>query len=91
MNKVIYIITYPIRLVCYALIYLYKFLISPLLPKSCIYYPTCSTYMLEAIKEWGIIKGIYLGSRRLLRCTPFRKGGVDMVPINIKGGKKWIF
>lgn len=91
MNKVLYILFYPLRLVCYALIYLYKFLISPLIPKSCIYYPSCSTYMLDAIKEWGIVKGIYLGSRRICRCTPFHKGGVDFVPINIKGGNKWVF
>ncbi len=91
MNKVLYVVFYPVRLICYGLIYLYKIFISPLIPKSCIYYPTCSTYMLECIKEWGIIKGIYLGSRRIARCTPFHKGGVDLVPINIKGGNKWVF
>ena len=91
MSKILYIVFYPLRLVCYFLIYLYKFLISPLFPKSCIYYPTCSTYMLLSIKEWGVVKGIYIGSRRILRCTPFHKGGVDLVPINIKGGNKWVF
>jgi len=92
MSKVIFIITYPIRLLLYGLIYLYKLLISPLFPSSCKFKPSCSTYMLEAIKEWGIIKGIYLGTKRILRCNPFNKhGGVDMVPYNIKGDNKWIF
>ena len=91
LQKTIYIITYPIRLICYFAIYLYKYLISPLLPSSCIYYPSCSTYMLQAIKEHGVIKGITLGTKRILRCTPFHKGGVDLVPINLKGNKRWIF
>ena len=90
MNKFFYVITYPIRMVCYLLIYFYKVLISPLLPHSCIYYPSCSTYMLLAIKEHGI-KGIWLGTKRLFRCTPRHNGGLDLVPINIKGEHKWIF
>ena len=85
------ILFFPVRLVCYILIYFYKFCISPLLPKSCIYYPTCSTYMLQAIKEYGVIKGVWLGTKRILRCTPVHKGGIDLVPTNIKGDKKWIF
>ena len=92
MSKLIYIITYPIRLVCYGLIYIYKICISPLLGSSCKFKPSCSTYMLLAIKEWGVIKGIYLGSKRILRCNPWSKShGLDPVPINIKGDNKWIF
>jgi putative membrane protein insertion efficiency factor len=91
MNKFLFVITYPIRLVCYLLLYIYKFLISPLLPKSCIYYPSCSTYMLLAIKEHGVINGIWLGTKRLFRCTPRHNGGLDLVPTNIKGEHKWIF
>ena len=91
MNKILYILFYPLRLICYGLIYIYKLFISPLLPKSCKFYPTCSTYTLLAIKEWGIVKGIYLGAKRILRCNPFSKGGLDLVPYNIKGDKKWIF
>ncbi|HBP43833.1 MAG TPA: membrane protein insertion efficiency factor YidD [Clostridiales bacterium] len=72
-------------------IYIYKFLISPLLPHTCIYYPSCSNYMIGAIKEFGVFKGVYLGCRRLLRCTPKHTGGLDLVPYNIKGEKKWIF
>lgn len=78
-------------MVCYFLIYFYKLLVSPLLPKTCIYYPTCSTYMLLSIKEFGVIEGIFLGLKRIFRCTPKHHGGIDYVPLNIKGDKKWIF
>lgn len=92
MSKIIYILTYPIRLLVLGLIYLYKIFISPLFGKSCKFKPTCSTYMLQAIKEWGLIKGVYLGAKRIMRCNPFNKHcGLDMVPYNIKGANKWIF
>ena len=90
MRKFLNIIFYPIKLLCFGLIYLYKILISPLLPKSCRYYPSCSTYALLAIKEYGIIKGIFLGAKRILRCNHFHEGGYDPVPDNIKGDIKWI-
>ena len=85
------ILLFPIKLVCYLLIYFYKFVISPFFPKTCIYYPTCSSYMFQAIKEFGVIKGVWLGTKRIFRCTPKHNGGIDLVPINIKGDKKWIF
>ena len=91
MNKFLTIITFPIRLIMYLFIYFYKFIISPLLPKTCIYYPTCSTYMLESIKEHGVFSGVYLGTKRLFRCTPSHDGGLDLVPINLKGDHKWKF
>lgn len=91
LNVVLKIISLPFKLIAYILIYLYKFLISPILPKTCIFYPSCSTYMLQAIKEFGFINGLILGTKRLLRCTPKNKGGEDYVPVNIKGDKKWIF
>ncbi|HIY45776.1 MAG TPA: membrane protein insertion efficiency factor YidD [Candidatus Borkfalkia excrementipullorum] len=49
---------------------------------TCLYRPTCSQYMLEAINNHGVIVGILLGSWRLLRCNPFSKGGYDPVPEN---------
>lgn len=61
-------------------IIVYQRLISPLLPSSCIYSPTCSQYALEAIRKYGVIRGIYLGVKRILRCHPFHKGGYDPVP-----------
>ena len=63
----------------------YKKCISPLLPHTCIYTPTCSSYMLEAIQKHGVIKGIGLGVKRLSRCVPWKKGGFDPVPDNPKG------
>lgn len=62
------------------LVKLYQSLISPLLPPTCRYYPTCSTYMSDAIKMHGTILGIIMGTARILRCNPFVKGGVDPVP-----------
>lgn len=73
------------------LVLFYKKCISPLLPDSCIYTPTCSSYMLEAIEKFGVCKGIYLGTLRLLRCVPWKEGGFDPVPDNPKGDMKWLF
>jgi len=46
----------------------------------CRYIPTCSQYALEAIEKYGSFKGMYLALKRILRCNPFSKGGIDMVP-----------
>lgn len=45
--------------------------------KVCIYYPTCSEYTVEAINKYGVLKGLFLGFLRILRCNPFAKGGFD--------------
>ncbi|HSQ20776.1 MAG TPA: membrane protein insertion efficiency factor YidD [Blastocatellia bacterium] len=57
----------------------YKLLISPLLPPSCRFTPTCSEYAIQAIQKYGAFRGAYLGARRLLRCHPFHSGGYDPV------------
>ncbi|QIK51996.1 membrane protein insertion efficiency factor YidD [Jeotgalibaca porci] len=54
--------------------------ISPLFPPSCRYYPTCSTYMIQAIETHGAAKGTLMGTARILRCQPFVNGGFDPVP-----------
>jgi hypothetical protein len=58
----------------------YQILISPGLPPSCRYVPTCSQYAIEALSKHGFFKGSYLAARRLLRCHPFHAGGYDPVP-----------
>ena len=59
---------------------LYRKYISPLKKPCCRYYPTCSTYALDAIEEWGAIRGGFLTLWRILRCNPFCRGGIDEVP-----------
>ena len=72
-------------------VYFFKFCISPLLPHSCLFTPTCSNYMLKAVEEFGVLKGFWIGLKRLFRCNPWqKKRGYDPVPINIKGENLWI-
>jgi uncharacterized protein len=58
---------------------LYQRAISPLLPRRCKYEPTCSAYALQALREYGILRGLVLGAWRLLRCNPLSHGGYDPV------------
>ncbi len=63
------------------IIKVYRKYISPLKGRpTCIYYPTCSQYAIEALEKYGVVKGTYLAVRRILRCHPFHKGGYDPVP-----------
>jgi putative membrane protein insertion efficiency factor len=63
-----------------ALIRFYKRNISPLLPPSCRFEPTCSVYTYQAIERYGVIKGGWLGMKRIARCHPLHPGGYDPVP-----------
>jgi putative membrane protein insertion efficiency factor len=58
----------------------YKRWLSPLLPPSCRYVPTCSEYAMEAVERFGALRGGFMAMGRLLRCHPFVKGGYDPVP-----------
>ena len=63
-----------------ALICLYKRFLSPIFQKMgirCRYYPSCSEYSKQAIEKYGVLKGVFLGIKRILRCNPFSKGGYD--------------
>jgi len=68
------------RRVLLCLIRAYQLLLSPLLGPRCRFYPTCSCYMHTAIERHGVLRGTWLGLRRLLRCHPFHEGGYDPVP-----------
>ncbi len=63
-----------------ALLRAYRCAISPLFGQHCRFYPSCSAYTYEAIEKHGVLKGIWLGIRRILKCQPFHPGGYDPVP-----------
>ncbi|MCA1848605.1 MAG: membrane protein insertion efficiency factor YidD [Actinobacteria bacterium] len=62
-----------------ALIKVYRRVVSPMLPRSCRFTPSCSLYTLQAIEKYGLLRGGFMGARRLLRCHPFSEGGYDPV------------
>ncbi|MBQ0723789.1 MAG: membrane protein insertion efficiency factor YidD [Cycloclasticus sp.] len=66
------------------LIKFYRFFISPMIASRCRFYPTCSEYALQAFQEYGFLKALFLTSKRLLRCQPLCKAGVDPLPITRK-------
>ncbi|MFN2454622.1 MAG: membrane protein insertion efficiency factor YidD [Pyrinomonadaceae bacterium] len=67
------------KTVLIALLKAYKAVVSPFLPPSCRFSPTCSEYAREAIERYGAVRGSYLGAQRILRCHPFHAGGYDPV------------
>ncbi|MBL7179998.1 MAG: membrane protein insertion efficiency factor YidD [Pseudomonadota bacterium] len=62
------------------LIRAYQYLLSPVMAPKCRFYPTCSEYAYQALLRHGLLKGIVLALKRMLRCHPFNPGGVDPVP-----------
>jgi hypothetical protein len=68
------------KYVALALIRLYQVTLSPLLPPSCRFYPSCSRFTYEAISKYGFFRGGWMGARRIMRCNPFNPGGFDPVP-----------
>jgi len=66
-----------------AVIRLYKYFISPLLGSNCRFYPSCSSYSIEALERHGALNGCYITLKRLLKCHPFHQGGIDPVPEKI--------
>ena len=61
------------------LVRFYQVFISPLKPATCRFYPTCSDYSIQAIENYGVIKGVYMAVKRILKCHPFHPGGYDPV------------
>lgn len=75
-NPAVWLISLSIRF--------YRRYISPHTPPCCRFTPTCSAYALEALSEWGAVRGSALALWRILRCNPFGKGGYDPVPVNTR-------
>ena len=69
--------------VALALIRFYQIKISASTPPSCRYTPSCSQYTYEAIERFGVIKGVWLGTKRIARCHPFKAGGYDPIPTKV--------
>jgi len=65
----------------------YQYLVSPLFPRTCRFYPTCSQYTLEAVERFGVVRGLRMGFKRVLKCHPFHPGGYDPVPL-LKGEER---
>ena len=68
------------RILILGLIRLYQLIVSPVLPASCRFHPSCSEYTRQAIDKFGVITGALFGIKRVLRCHPWSAGGVDPVP-----------
>jgi uncharacterized protein len=68
-----------IRGLVLAPLWLYRRVISPALPARCKYHPTCSRYAVEAVRHYGVLRGLVLAGWRVLRCNPWSHGGVDLV------------
>jgi hypothetical protein len=69
-----------VKTIALALIRFYRRWISVVLPASCRFYPSCSQYTYQAIEKYGVLRGGWLGVRRISRCHPFHPGGFDPVP-----------
>ena len=69
------------RNVLVAILRVYRAVISPLYGDVCRYYPSCSSYAMQSIQHYGVVRGIWMASRRLARCHPWAEGGIDDVPV----------
>ncbi|TVZ41678.1 hypothetical protein P886_1026 [Alteromonadaceae bacterium 2753L.S.0a.02] len=69
-------------------VFFYRYFVSPLLGPRCRFEPTCSSYAIEAVASWGLLKGMLLAIRRLSRCHPWHSGGFDPVPANPNNRKQ---
>lgn len=76
MKTISYILGFPLLLV----IYIYKYMISPLTPASCRHYPTCSEYGVQAIRMHGPLRGGWMAIKRIASCHPWGPSGIDPVP-----------
>ncbi|MES9944895.1 membrane protein insertion efficiency factor YidD [Candidatus Thiodiazotropha sp. CDECU1] len=68
------------RRIVISLIKLYQTILSPFVGQHCRFYPSCSSYALEALEKHGVVRGLWLSIKRVSRCHPWHEGGVDPVP-----------
>ncbi|MEY2900091.1 MAG: hypothetical protein RL247_257 [Actinomycetota bacterium] len=84
MKKLVLWIALVPRNLAIAILIVYRKLISPLYGQVCRYHPSCSTYALQAIQYHGVLKGVGLGTWRILRCNPWSRGGIDDPPPGLR-------
>lgn len=82
------VISVPAKLIGWIIVG-YQKLVSPNLSANCRFQPSCSQYMLEAVRRFGAVKGVWIGIRRISRCHPMHAGGFDPVPENWLGRHEW--
>jgi putative membrane protein insertion efficiency factor len=80
MKRVIAHLILAPRNACVAVLTVYRAVVSPLYGDVCRYYPSCSHYAMQAIQQHGVVRGVWLGTRRIARCHPWAEGGIDDVP-----------
>jgi len=85
MNRTVAFVLLAPRNVCVAILKCYRALISPLYGDVCRYYPSCSHYTLQAFQQHGVVRGTWLGTKRIARCHPWADGGIDDVPEHTHG------
>ena|SRR3989337_485394 len=81
MSRILSFVLLLPRNVCVVILRGYRAVISPLYGDVCRYYPSCSSYALQAIQQYGVVRGVWLGILRIARCHPWAAGGVDDVPV----------
>ncbi len=82
MNRIFGILKRAPAFLAECVIRFYQVALSPLLIGTCKFCPSCSDYAAEAVREWGTLRGGWLALKRILRCHPFARGGIDPVPPN---------
>jgi putative membrane protein insertion efficiency factor len=80
MNRTMAFVWLLPRNICVVVLRLYRAVVSPLYGDVCRYYPSCSAYTLQAIQHHGVVRGVWLGTRRIARCHPWAAGGIDDIP-----------